>query len=167
MFRFKCKSCGGWHEGMPTFGARAPLFFYTIPARERSTRCVLTSDTCVVDRQYFFILGGLDIPVIGASEPFVWNVWVALDQENYDKFMQYYHRTARSHIKPFPGFLSAELPLYPSTENLRVRVQLRDDGVRPYVELDASKHPLAMEQRNGISADRVAEFYAYYEHRVR
>jgi hypothetical protein len=41
MFRFKCTSCGGWHEGMPTFGPAAPLYFYSIPAEERDRRCVL------------------------------------------------------------------------------------------------------------------------------
>jgi len=56
------------------------------------------------------------------------------------------------------------LPLYPSTENLKTRVHLRDNGVRPYIELEATDHPLAVEQRNGIAADRVAEIYAHYEH---
>ena len=57
-----------------------------------------------------------------------------------------------------------ELPLYPSTENLKTRVHLRDDGVRPYIELEPTDHPLAVEQRNGITVDRVAEILAYYEH---
>jgi hypothetical protein len=38
-----------------------------------------------------------------------------------------------------------------------------DDSVRPYIELEPTDHPLAVEQRNGISVDRVAEIYAYYE----
>ena len=35
---------------------------------------------------------------------------------------------------------------------------------RPYIELEPTDHPLAVEQRKGITADRVAEFYAHYEH---
>ena len=70
----------------------------------------------------------------------------------------------RSHIGPFFGWLSAELPLYPSTENLKARVHLRDNGVRPYVELEPTEHPLAIEQRNGITVDRVAEIYAHCVH---
>jgi len=38
MFRFKCTSCGEWHEGMPTFGASAPLYYYSVPDREREKR---------------------------------------------------------------------------------------------------------------------------------
>ena len=47
---------------------------------------------------------------------------------------------------------------------MKTRVHLRDDGARPYIELEPTDHPLAVEQRNGITADRVAEIYAYYEH---
>ena len=40
MFRFKCTSRHEWHEGMPTFGAEAPLYFYSIPTEERGSRCI-------------------------------------------------------------------------------------------------------------------------------
>ncbi|MEH2613576.1 DUF2199 domain-containing protein [Bradyrhizobium sp. AZCC 1693] len=67
----------------------------------------------------------------------------------------------RARIGPFFGWLSAELPVYPSTENLKTLVHLRDDGIRPYIELQPTDHPLAVEQRDGITTDRVAEIYAY------
>jgi hypothetical protein len=70
----------------------------------------------------------------------------------------------RSHVGPFFGWLSAEVPFYPSTENLKTRVHLRDSGIRPFIELEPTNHPLAVEQRAGITADRVAEIYAHYEH---
>lgn len=44
------------------------------------------------------------------------------------------------------------------TENLKTRVHLRDNGVRPYIELEPTNHPLAVEQRPGIAVERVAEF---------
>ncbi|WP_409517555.1 DUF2199 domain-containing protein [Bradyrhizobium sp. WYCCWR 12699] len=67
----------------------------------------------------------------------------------------------RAHLGSFFGWLSAELPLYPRTENLKTRLHLRD-GIRPYIELEPTDHPLAVEQRNGMSVDRLAEIYAYY-----
>src|SRR4051794_6678499 len=54
VFRFKCTSCDQWHEGMPGFGAEAPLYYYSIPAEARGSRCVLESDTCIVDGEHFF-----------------------------------------------------------------------------------------------------------------
>jgi hypothetical protein len=78
MFRFKCTSCNEWHEGMPTFAADAPLYFYAIPAEERANRCILESDTCVTDREHFFVRACLEIPVHDETEPFIWGVWVSL-----------------------------------------------------------------------------------------
>ena len=33
------------------------------------------------------------------------------------------------------------------------------DGMRPYIELEPTDHPLALEQRNGIPMARVAQIY--------
>jgi hypothetical protein len=164
MFRFKCTSCDEWHEGVPTFGANAPLYFYGIPDEERGKRCVLDSDTCIVDQEHFFVRGCLEIPVHGETDAFSWGVWVSLSQAHFAEFKAHYDEPKRSHIGPFFGWLSAELPLYPSTENLKTRAHLRDGGIRPYIELEPTDHPLAVEQRNGISVDRVAEIYAFFMH---
>jgi hypothetical protein len=167
MFRFKCISCDQWHEGMPAFGSEAPLYYYAIPAAERNRRCSLNSNTCVIDNEFFFVRGCLDIPVIGEEEQFSWGVWVSLSKANFDTFIGCFDQPIRSHIGPFFGWLSAALPLYPDTENLKTRAHLRDNGSRPYIEVEPTDHPLAVEQRNGIAVARVAEIYAYYQHEVR
>jgi len=117
MFRFKCTSCNAWHEGMPTFAADAPLYFYSVPTEQRGSRCVLGSDTRVVDRKQFFVRGCLEIPVQGESDPFIWGVWVSISKERFGDFAACFDAPKRSHIGPFFGWLSAELPLYPTTEN--------------------------------------------------
>ena len=48
--------------------------------------------------------------------------------------------------------------------NLKTRVHLRDHGERPRIELEPTDHPLAIEQRHGITVDRVAEIYAIMMH---
>jgi hypothetical protein len=48
--------------------------------------------------------------------------------------------------------------------DLKTRVHLRDYGPRPWIELEPTDHPLALEQRNGISIDRVAEIYSVMVH---
>ena len=53
---------------------------------------------------------------------------------------------------------------YPETMNLKTRVHLRDQGIRPFIELEPTDHPLAVEQRQGISVARVAEIYAMLMH---
>jgi hypothetical protein len=68
-FRFHCSSCGETHEGMPTFSADAPLNYYTIPEAERTKRCQLGSDDCVIDEQEYYVRGCIEIPVHGTDEP--------------------------------------------------------------------------------------------------
>jgi hypothetical protein len=164
MIRFKCTSCGEWHEGLPGYAAEAPLYYHSIPPEERAERCVLDSDTCVVDRKSFFVRGCLEIPVHAESVPFIWGVWVLLSNNSFDQFVRCFDTARRSHIGPFFGWLSAALPFYPSTESLKTRVHLRDDGIRPYIEMEPTNHPLALDQRNGMCAERVAEIYSRLEH---
>ena len=57
---------------------------------------------------------------------------------------------------PFFGWLSSALKVYPDTFNLKTHVHLRADLI-PLVELEPTDHPLAVEQRNGITVDRVVE----------
>jgi hypothetical protein len=150
---------------MPTFAAGAPWPYYDVPAEEREKRCSLGSDDCVIDEESFFVRGCLDIPVIGEQEPFSWGVWVSLSEDSFREFVRYFDKAKRSHVGPFFGWLAAELPLYPSTLSLKTRAHFRDNGIRPYIEVEPTDHPLALEQRNGISVTRLAEIYAYLEHR--
>ena len=63
---------------MPSFGAAAPLNYYQIPVEEREARCALGSDDCVIDGNFFFVRGCIEIPVHGQDEAFNWGVWVSL-----------------------------------------------------------------------------------------
>ena len=149
---------------MPTFGARAPLSYYGVPDGERAKRCSLGSDDCVIDEEYFFVRGCLDIPVIGESESFSWGVWVSLSEANFKEWAKHFGETKRSHVGPFFGWLNAAIEPYPDTINLKTMVHLRDNGIRPFIELEPTDHPLAVEQRNGISVARVADIYAKIMH---
>jgi len=163
-FEFRCQTCGEIHAGAPGFGAFAPLSYYAIPEAERASRCDLGSDHCVIDRAHFFVRGCLEIPVHGADEPLVWGVWVSLSEHSFGAWLKVFDEEHRSHVGPFFGWLNASLKPYPETINLKTQVHLRDHGRRPWIELEPTNHPLALEQRNGISVDRVAEIYATMMH---
>lgn len=163
-FSFKCNTCGQTHEGMPSFGADAPWIYDAIPEHERSARCSLGTDDCVVDEQHFFVRACLEIPVIGHDEPFTWGVWVSLSGASFRTWLEHYDVAHRAHVGPFFGWLSTWLAPYPDTRSLKTMVHLRDHGVRPFVELERTDHPLAREQRDGISKDRVAEIFRLIMH---
>jgi hypothetical protein len=59
---------------------------------------------------------------------------------------------------PMFGWLMAALPTYePSTLSLKTMVHTRPLGLRPLVELEPTDHPLAVEQREGITLARVQQ----------
>jgi hypothetical protein len=149
---------------MPSFASSAPLSYYAIPEAERASRCDLGSDDCVIDRSFFFVRGCLEIPVHGESEPFVWGAWVSLSEESFIAWLKVFDEEHRSHVGPFFGWLNAWFTPYPDTINIKTLVHLRDQGLRPRVELEPTDHPLAVEQRDGISVGRVAEIYAIMMH---
>ncbi len=158
-FIFKCATCEEMHRGMPSFGAHEPAHYWSIPEAERAARCELTSDFARID-EHFFAHGCLEIPVHGTNEVFVWGVWVSLSEASAKQFLATYHDARRSHVGPFFGWLNSSLAPYPETMNLKTQLHLRNDGLRPYIEVEPTDHPLAVEQRNGISVERVGSMYS-------
>ena len=55
--------------------------------------------------------------------------------------------------------------MYPDTLLLKTHVHLRGVNARPLIELEPTDHPLAVEQRNGITAARVRELGELFEHK--
>jgi hypothetical protein len=162
--QYVCATCGERHERISGLSAAAPLYYYSVPEAERSRRCRLDPDVCVIDGEFFFVRGCLEVPILGESDPFVWGVWVSLARESFETFLALYPEAHRSHAGPFFGWLSAALRGYPDTENLKTRVHLRDHGQRPAIELEPTEHPLAVEQRSGIRVERVGEILAAHLH---
>lgn len=163
-FEFLCQGCGQIHWGMPALDAAAPVSYYAVPEAERETRCQLDADTCIIDASLYFVRGCLDLPVHGETEPFSWGVWISLSEQSFRQWRACYESGQRSHIGPFFGWLNAALAPYPDTVNLKTHVHLRDGFIRPFIELEPTDHPLAVEQREGIPARRVAELYALVVH---
>ncbi|TXI01466.1 MAG: DUF2199 domain-containing protein [Rhizobium sp.] len=163
-FSFLCATCNELHHGMPSFGAEAPFSYYQIPAQDLVRRCSLGSDDCVIDERQFFVRGCLEIPVHGYEEPFSWGVWLSLSESSFREWVRTFDAAQRSHVGPFFGWLNTRLHGYPETLNLKTMVHLRDNGIRPYVELERTDHPLALEQGNGISPDRVAQIFRELVH---
>lgn len=165
--KFKCACCDEEIDGIPTFGWDYPLQYLDVPEEKREEDVFLTEDLCVIADKWFFVRGCLEIPVIGHDEPFIWGVWVSLSEENFFKFQDLLGEEKRSHHGPYFGWLSAAIKMYPDTENLKTMVHIRDNGTRPYIEVEKNGHPLANEQQNGITLERVAEIYACMLHKKR
>ena len=159
MHQYRCRVCGLVHDGLPlSYGAEAPELWFTIPEEERHYRTLLSSDQCEIDNKFFFIVGNIDIPIIDMEDTFSWTVWVSLSKDNYKRAGKLWTKKGRESEPPYFGWLRTRLPVYPDTLNLKTMVHTRPVGKRPYIELEPTDHPLAIEQHQGITQERVQEF---------
>jgi hypothetical protein len=157
---YRCSVCGESHESLPDIGSDRPYYWHTLPPEERGRRAWLTEDTCVIDDEDFFIRGVLLIPVHDYGRDFGFGVWVSQKMEN---FRRYLAEPDSDRIGPFFGWLSTEISYYPeSTLGLKTTAHFRGGGARPTVELEPTEHPLAVDQREGITLAKAWEIVHFY-----
>lgn len=156
---YLCKACGKYHNELPmSYGSLVPDYCFDITSEEQQSRIEMNEDLCIIDNEYFFIRGCIEIPVLDGEEPFIWDVWVSLSEGNFYKTNDYWEVEGREHeLEPMFGWLSTSIPCYPETINLKTMVHTRSVGVRPYIELEPTEHPLAIEQREGITKERIKQ----------
>lgn len=157
---YRCATCGGYHDDLPDLGSDRPDAWWDVPEQEREARIALTSDTCIIDGEQFFIRGVIEIPVHRQSEPFGFGVWISQKRENFDTYLKHFDS---AEIGPFFGRLSTRISCYAEdTRLLKTRAHFRGGKVRPSIELEPTGHPLAADQRRGISLARAWEIVHHY-----
>ncbi|MGD1217080.1 DUF2199 domain-containing protein [Streptomyces krungchingensis] len=135
------------------------------PAFADADDCLLSPDQCVIHGQHYFVKGLIEIPVIGGDEVFSWGVWVSLSRESFSRAADLWDTPGREDEKPYFGWLTTYLPMYaPTSLYLKTNVHTRPVGERFSVELEPTDHPLAVEQRTGITLDCVREIAAAVLH---
>jgi hypothetical protein len=156
-FGFRCATCGEYHSGMPSFGWEWPITYLLVPREERERRVELGPDSCVIDGSEFYVRGCLDIPVHHYDEPFSWGAWVSLSKESFVRFEALRDDVRREPGDRFAGWLSSVIPGYPDMSWMKAALHIRPWPLRPFIELEPTDHPLAVEQREGITRERVHE----------
>ncbi|MFD1320696.1 DUF2199 domain-containing protein [Micromonospora sonneratiae] len=152
---FVCQGCGQRHESVPfSYGAQAPAYWRDELADDE--RSVLEDELCIIQAQHYFIRARLVIPVLDAGTDFEWGVWVSLSRDNFRRTVDLWTTPGREQEPAYFGWLSTQLPAYPvETLNLKTEVHTEQVGTRPHVILEPTDHPLAVEQRTGITVERV------------
>ncbi len=160
---YRCSRCGETHQGLPmSYGASAPTLWFAIPPAERSSRAELSDDQCIID-DYYFLLGNIPLKVRDTDKSFLWIAWVSLAAADFVRAAEVWDMHGRESEPPYPGRLASALPGYPDTLNLKAEVYTRPVGERPYILLETD-HPLAVEQRDGITLARVQEIAEAVRH---
>ena len=152
---YQCATCGQQHDGLPDLGWDRPHIFWLIPEEERAGRIELTSDTCILDHEHYFIRGVIEIPIVDATDTFGLGAWVTQKRENFHTYLDHPDSAA---IGPFFGWLSTHIAYYPEeTLSLKTRARFRAGHQRPAIELEPTGHPLTVDQHNGITLEKAWE----------
>jgi hypothetical protein len=168
-----CPCCGTKHAGLFDLACDAPDFWRDSRdkkpnAEVRSAQQILTEDFCILDGEHFFVRSVLELPIVGSSEHrFGYGVWATLSRKNFDLYVDSFDGGAQGHLGPWFGWFSNRLAGYPDTLNLKCQVHPQDGRKRPYLVLEPTDHPLAVEQREGITFDRILAIYALHGHDLR
>lgn len=168
-FKYICHCCGQVVRGAPSFSYAFPNLYFDVPEDEREARVLANSDLCVIkpgagaetQATNYFIRVVLEIPILGATEPFTWGVWVSQSQESFEAYVKTMGED-QSDQSSF-GCLSVDLPHYNQTpiganlEHLECEVRWQSKGKRPKIYLRESEHALAQDQMNGIDWDKATQ----------
>jgi hypothetical protein len=152
---YVCGRCGERHHGVSfAYAFNAPAYWGNTVVGEDD--CVLEEELCIIRGESFFIRARIIIPVTDADTDFEWGVWVSLSLPNFSRTLELWDTPGRESEEPYFGWLSSDIPSYePTTLELKTHVHTQPVGQRPVVELEPTDHPLAVEQRTGITVARV------------
>jgi hypothetical protein len=168
-----CPCCGLKHAGLfDLVSARPHPWPGGEEARPNSeiltSSNILTEDFCILNGEHFFVRCLLRLPIVtkpGIS--FGFGIWATLSRANFDLYLDTFDSGEQDDLGPWFGWFSNRLNGYPDTLYLKCHVQPRAGRQRPFVQLEPTQHPLAIEQRDGITFDRVLEIYALNGHDLR
>jgi hypothetical protein len=169
----ECSSCGAKHHGLFDVAYGKPDAWPGSVEKSPnvevlSARHVLTEDFCILDGRYFFIRSVLRLPIRGAAGAALGlGVWCGLMEEKFHAYVESFDEGLQAHFGSWAGRLSNRLRGYPDTLNLRVRVWPSEGRRRPQVTLVDDDHPLAREQCDGVTFERLLDLYAAHGHDLR
>jgi hypothetical protein len=152
---FLCSICNERHTISTTYSIKIPAAALAIPKEEIDSRVVITPDQCVIDNRDFYIRGRIPIPIHGLEEPFIWGVWAEVSPKTFLRANELWNTPSREDEPPFPAYLNSEIPIFGPTLNLELDVQTQPIGRRPHFFIKDPNHPLARDQREGISHERL------------
>ncbi len=173
-----CPCCGARHDGgLFDLACDQPEFWQGGKEKSPNSKVltsdnfladnVLTEDFCVLDGEHFFVRCVLQLPLIGAPDCFGFGVWATLSKPNFILYVNTFDSGEQGGLGPWFGWFSNRLKGYPDTLNLKCQVKPREGRQRPCIDLESTAHPFAVEQRGGITFDRLLEIYALNGHDVR
>jgi hypothetical protein len=163
--RFTCSCCGAGKRGeMMDLIKLKPDIVFLVPTEEWGERVRISSDLCSVDDAHFLVRTVLEIPIRDTDKTFAFGAWGSLSRENFKTYERELYNPAPA-FGPFFSFLASSLMPYPDIYEVEPRAAMHfRPAKRPLLVLDRCDHPLALDQHEGITVNKVAEIYAAWGH---
>jgi hypothetical protein len=134
----------------------------------------LSANFSVREGKYFAVRMRLPVPLLGLpAQALTYTVWTALDRPDFEAYFEAVRTNSQKLNARAPARLINRIGGYPDTFGLMGAGFQQTDGGGPYLLLDPKQpdrrdnHPLAIEQRQGVSLDRILELYAAQNHDMR
>jgi hypothetical protein len=161
---FTCRVCGEHHaEELRDIRMGLPDAIFALAEAERGTRARLDEDFAVLDDEWFFVRGLLEIPIPDAGERFAYGTWVEVPVRTFKELNQRWNHPQQ--FEPATGFVANELAPYEQTIGLKVTLQPVSPTRLPLVQLADGDHQLVRDQRHGITVERGHELAVVVLHR--
>jgi hypothetical protein len=90
----------------------------------------------------------------------IWGIWVSVSEESFRHILALWDSPIPDDEPPRFGWLCSWIDGYPEPHDIRCHVFLRSGNLRPRIILEPTDYPLAVEQHQGITLDRVKEIAA-------
>lgn len=151
---------------MESYSFGSPWAASQIATEQLGERFKVVNEFAVIDKQPF-VQGNIPIPVVGRDTPFYWCVWASFSCQDFAR-AAYIRSIPDEYRRPEPdysGMLATKIGIYPNTLGLNLRIQTRPFGQKHFFGLSSADHPLAIEQRDGISLERLREISELLEHK--
>ncbi|MEM9301902.1 MAG: DUF2199 domain-containing protein [Pseudomonadota bacterium] len=151
---FHCEVCGETHAGLQKdLAFQMPDDAWELDYLDRYKRVRHNRDFCTLDDQRYFIRCLLEVPLQYNDDTFGWGLWVEVSQADHDLHVGKWDGGADK-TPPFAGRIANNIKGYVTLIGEPVEVKLYDEH-RPLLTFpESSQHPLAVEQREGISLKR-------------
>jgi len=164
-----CSTCEILHEGLFDLSVFAPAYWSGEEVYEPNSAIsvnedFLSEDFCVLSEGHYFIRCVLELPLIGRMGRFGYGVWASSSRENFERYVEHFNADSFDHDEVWFGWFANDLKGYPECLELKCDVFPQRGRQRPVISLHDDHHPLVLEQRNGISFDRLMEIYQLNGH---
>ena len=152
---FRCSCCGKEYDQLPfCFGSDFPDYYYSVPVEERNERIEMEQSLCVIDKEYFFHRGRLEIPVHNSKDNLFFDVWLSISKDKFEKRMDDWENPDRVKNEPYFGWLQTQIPTYEDSISIEAIALEEGLGCIPKIKIQNEGHKLTADQKNGISFEK-------------